>query len=158
MENCYFLLLRNTTTNSSATRNYEGWFFQNPLTYTRINGTMFKRTEQFCVCFFKIKYLPVAQLDSASDSDSEGRRFESYRVGQKTKNERRGCSFFIFCLSQRIRMQENRTLWFSRSTNFLSAIRFSWRSLPKAILQDHNRVGQNKKTSSLSARFFVFTC
>ena len=29
-------------------------------------------------------YLPVAQLDSASDSDSEGRRFESCRVGQKT--------------------------------------------------------------------------
>ena len=27
-------------------------------------------------------YLPVAQLDSASDSDSEGRRFESCRVGQ----------------------------------------------------------------------------
>ncbi len=32
---------------------------------------------------FKFLYLPVAQLDSASDSDSEGRRFESYRVGQK---------------------------------------------------------------------------
>ena len=30
----------------------------------------------------KIKYLPVAQLDSASDSDSEGRRFESFRAGQ----------------------------------------------------------------------------
>ena len=29
------------------------------------------------------KHLPVAQLDSASDSDSEGRRFESCRVGQK---------------------------------------------------------------------------
>ena len=28
-------------------------------------------------------YLPVAQLDSASDSDSEGRRFESFRAGQK---------------------------------------------------------------------------
>ena len=27
------------------------------------------------------KHLPVAQLDSASDSDSEGRRFESCRVG-----------------------------------------------------------------------------
>ena len=31
-----------------------------------------------------ILFLPVAQLDSASDSDSEGRRFESYRVGQST--------------------------------------------------------------------------
>ena len=30
-----------------------------------------------------MEYLPVAQLDSASDSDSEGRRFESFRVGQK---------------------------------------------------------------------------
>ena len=28
--------------------------------------------------------LPVAQLDSASDSDSEGQRFESVRVGQKS--------------------------------------------------------------------------
>ena len=28
-------------------------------------------------------YLPVAQLDSASDSDSEGQRFESARAGQK---------------------------------------------------------------------------
>ena len=31
---------------------------------------------------FVLKNLPVAQLDSASDSDSEGRRFESFRVGQ----------------------------------------------------------------------------
>ena len=31
------------------------------------------------------KNLPVAQLDSASDSDSEGQRFESVRVGQKVK-------------------------------------------------------------------------
>ena len=30
-------------------------------------------------------FLPVAQLDSASDSDSEGRRFKSYRVGQKRR-------------------------------------------------------------------------
>ena len=38
------------------------------------------------VCYngvVKISYLPVAQLDSASDSDSEGRRFESFRVGQQ---------------------------------------------------------------------------
>ena len=49
------------------------------------------------VCYndvVKISYLPVAQLDSASDSDSEGRRFESFRVGQKrTKQTLR--SFFI---------------------------------------------------------------
>ena len=30
------------------------------------------------------KYLSVAQLDSASDSDSEGHEFESHRVGQKS--------------------------------------------------------------------------
>ena len=30
-----------------------------------------------------ITHLPVAQLDSASDSDSEGRRFESCWAGQK---------------------------------------------------------------------------
>ena len=34
--------------------------------------------------------LPVAQLDSASDSDSEGRRFESFRVGQKIQVGRLG--------------------------------------------------------------------
>ena len=28
----------------------------------------------------------MAQLDSASDSDSEGRRFESYRAGQNSPN------------------------------------------------------------------------
>ncbi len=33
-----------------------------------------------------ISHLPVAQLDSASDSDSEGRRFESFRVGQEEKS------------------------------------------------------------------------
>ena len=31
-------------------------------------------------------HLPVAQLDSASDSDSEGRRFKSYRAGQRNPN------------------------------------------------------------------------
>ena len=35
-------------------------------------------------------HLPVAQLDSASDSDSEGRRFESCRVGQKTEHTPQG--------------------------------------------------------------------
>ena len=41
------------------------------------------------------KHLPVAQLDSASDSDSEGRRFESFRAGQKTTSFDRSLSFFI---------------------------------------------------------------
>ena len=31
----------------------------------------------------KKQYLPVAQLDSASDSDSEGQRFESARAGHE---------------------------------------------------------------------------
>ena len=34
-------------------------------------------------CAILHKHLPVAQLDSASDSDSEGRRFKSFRVGQQ---------------------------------------------------------------------------
>lgn len=43
------------------------------------------------------RHLPVAQLDSASDSDSEGRRFESFRVGQKhtQRNMRSGCVCFF---------------------------------------------------------------
>ena len=40
----------------------------------------------------------MAQLDSASDSDSEGRRFESYRVGQKF-DKFRLVEFFIHCES-----------------------------------------------------------
>ena len=46
-------------------------------------------------------FLPVAQLDSASDSDSEGRRFESYRVGQKF-DKFRLVEFFIHCESNGI--------------------------------------------------------
>ena len=43
-----------------------------------------KKDLTFCTprCII-ITHLPVAQLDSASDSDSEGRRFESFRAGQK---------------------------------------------------------------------------
>ena len=43
-------------------------------------------------------HLPVAQLDSASDSDSEGRRFESYRVGQKSTSFDRSLSIFTSSL------------------------------------------------------------
>ena len=32
-------------------------------------------------------YVPVAQLDRASDSDSEGRAFESHQVHQKKTSE-----------------------------------------------------------------------
>ena len=51
-----------------------------------------------------IEYLPVAQLDSASDSDSEGRRFESFRAGQKRKNRQSG----FFFLNERIRRRSDR--------------------------------------------------
>ena len=47
------------------------------------------------------QYLPVAQLDSASDSDSEGQRFESARVGQKF-GKFRLAEFFIHCESNGI--------------------------------------------------------
>ena len=45
-----------------------------------------------------ITHLPVAQLDSASDSDSEGRRFESCWAGQKdTKGTLSpSCLFVLF--------------------------------------------------------------
>ena len=50
---------------------------------------------------YLLKQLPVAQLDRAPDSDSEGRRFESYRVGQKFDKFRLG-EFFIHCESNGI--------------------------------------------------------
>ncbi len=53
------------------------------------NGLLFR----FSVLQYNA-YLPVAQLDSASDSDSEGRRFESCRVGQKSRRSARGVCFF----------------------------------------------------------------
>ena len=53
------------------------------------------------VKYLRCEYLPVAQLDSASDSDSEGRRFESYRVGQKF-DKLRLVEFFIQCVSNGI--------------------------------------------------------
>ena len=36
------------------------------------------------------EYVPVAQLDRASDSDSEGRAFESHRAYQKNTTPRGG--------------------------------------------------------------------
>ena len=42
-----------------------------------------------------VKYVPVAQLDRVSDSDSEGRRFESCRAYQKGLPARVG--FFGIC-------------------------------------------------------------
>ncbi len=42
-------------------------------------------------------FLPVAQLDSASDSDSEGRRFESFRVGQTQRAPLLRCPLGLTC-------------------------------------------------------------
>ena len=50
-------------------------------------------------------HLPVAQLDSASDSDSEGQRFESARVGQARKHPPAGV--FLLFLYGRIRRRIN---------------------------------------------------
>ena len=49
----------------------------------------------------KCTHLPVAQLDSASDSDSEGQRFESAWAGQKF-DKFRLVEFFIHCVSNGI--------------------------------------------------------
>ena len=58
----------------------------------------------FCDTIHKsILYLPVAQLDSASDSDSEGQRFESVRVGQKNDKFRQ--KFVVFYSSRRLGME-----------------------------------------------------
>ena len=46
------------------------------------------------------QYLPVAQLDSASDSDSEGRRFESFRAGQEKATK--FCRFFSYIRLRRV--------------------------------------------------------
>ena len=53
------------------------------------------------VCYnTAVIYLPVAQLDSASDSDSEGRRFESFRVGQKIdKFQQELVDFYFFTIT-----------------------------------------------------------
>ena len=56
----------------------------------------------FCDTIHKsILYLPVAQLDSASDSDSEGQRFESVRVGQnKARGQGPPCFVFVYSYGQ----------------------------------------------------------
>ncbi len=47
------------------------------------------------VLHYVLLYAPVAQLDRVSDSDSEGRAFESHRAYQK-KTTSFGLSFFHF--------------------------------------------------------------
>ena len=66
-----------------ALRGDEGFSHANRLNHRKARPerqTLKVLTEESKTLFL---FLPVAQLDSASDSDSEGRRFESFRVGQK---------------------------------------------------------------------------
>ena len=44
------------------------------------------------------RYAPVAQLDRVSDSDSEGRAFESHQAYQKNPVSKRISGFFPFCV------------------------------------------------------------
>src|SRR3954469_5058484 len=46
-------------------------------------------------CYALAPYAPVAQLDRASDYESEGRKFESSRVRKETKSRRE--SAFLLC-------------------------------------------------------------
>ncbi len=81
------------------------------------------------------KDLPVAQLDSASDSDSEGQRFKSVRVGQKVK-EGGSPPFFTFLSYPNV--NEN------RSPQSLAIVRMGSESV---------RVGQQKR--GVCPLFFV---
>ena len=44
-----------------------------------------------------VKYAPVAQLDRVSDSDSEGRAFESHRAYQKKTLQPQRLQGFVIC-------------------------------------------------------------
>ena len=83
-------------------------------------------------------FLPVAQLDSASDSDSEGRRFESFRVGQKPSPPYGGGGF---CLPQRFELKETNGRQIPQALPF-PLVFFPHRP---ADVGNHFRVGQNKK-------------
>ena len=54
-----------------------------------------KKWQKYAIIYL---HLPVAQLDSASDSDSEGRRFKSFRAGHKAQAKRLGLLLLVcFC-------------------------------------------------------------
>ena len=48
-----------------------------------------------------IEYAPVAQLDRVSDSDSEGRAFESHRAYQKYPPPQGGGYFWLCWIGER---------------------------------------------------------
>ena len=75
-------------------------------------------------------YLPVAQLDSARDSDSRGRRFESCRVGQK--KERKSRTFSLFLTKFALRASEI----FGVNQNFTFKIFLPFHSLVLNILEN----------------------
>ena len=55
------------------------------------------------ICAIISIHLPVAQLDSARDSDSRGRRFKSCRAGQKNDKILQNFVVFQLCLPWRAR-------------------------------------------------------
>ena len=70
---------------------------QSPPTPPRAANSRGTDKRQFYFSYqYNLIFLPVAQLDSASDSDSEGRRFESYRVGQQISYH---LVWWLFCYS-----------------------------------------------------------
>ena len=80
-----------------------------------------------------IRYAPVAQLDRVSDSDSEGRAFESHRACQKPCNARlciADCSIAeLFVCFRAVRLLTGINLFFIWNTyaNFTSIIQMSIR-------------------------------
>ena len=82
-----------------------------------------------------IKNLPVAQLDSASDSDSEGQRFESVRVGQNKAGGTKSPCFVFVC-------------------SYGQEKRYATRSVCKS--SESVRVGQNKKREDNFLPYFTF--
>ena len=52
------------------------------------------------VMWYNFRHVSVAQLDRASDSDSECRRFDSFRVRQNKTQHKLRVEFFILCTYQ----------------------------------------------------------
>ena len=72
--------------------------------YNRTNFPLCEVLYPDCIvyCFKQYAiYLPVAQLDNATDSDSEERGFESLRAGQTKKSLDVNQAIFLFCSLKR---------------------------------------------------------
>ena len=94
-------------------------------------------------------YLPVAQLDSASDSDSEGRRFKSFRAGQiKAEVAKPPLLLFYFLVTfEAYPIACNWRDW--RRTYF-------GKRISNAPIRFANPFGQAKKKSRVSGFFFLY--